>query len=307
MSKPSNPSWGIDLGGTKIEGVVLGADFLEQDSHPEPLCRIRVPTEADQGYEHILDQITALIQEMRRAVGTTPEKLGFGTPGVLDPATNLLKNSNTVCLNGMPLEADLERALGVPCVLANDANCFALAEHLCGAARGHSSSFGVIIGTGVGGGLILDGRARYGHQGIAGEWGHMSIEDDGEECYCGGTGCVETVISGPSLERYYEKASGQRCSLIEIVERAERDAAAKDTIDRLCFYFAKGLSHVINIVDPDIVVLGGGLSNIEALYSKGMEHLEHFVFNTSLQTRVVSNALGDSAGVFGSAMLVQNS
>ena len=121
MSSPTDPSWGIDLGGTKIEGVVLGADFLEKDSPPAPLCRIRMPTEADEGYEHILDRITALIQEMKRAVGTSPEKLGFGTPGVLDPATNQLKNSNTVCLNGMPLAADLERALGVPCVLANDA------------------------------------------------------------------------------------------------------------------------------------------------------------------------------------------
>ena len=306
MSRPADPSWGIDLGGTKIEGVVLGADFLEKDSIPEPLCRIRVPTEAGQGYQHILDRITELIRDMRQAVGTTPEKIGFGTPGVLDPATNRLKNSNTVCLNGTPLKTDLERALDVPCFLANDANCFALAEHLCGAARGHRSSFGVIMGTGVGGGLILDERARYGHQGIAGEWGHMSIEDDGEECYCGCTGCVETVISGPALERYYQKLSGKHCSLAEIVARSDRDAAAKDTIDRLCFYFAKGLSHVINIVDPDIVVLGGGLSNIEALYSKGMEHLEHFVFNTSLQTRVVPNALGDSAGVFGSAMLVRD-
>lgn len=298
--------WGIDLGGTKIEGVVLGDDFLRRDSIPEPLCRIRVPTKADQGYRHILDRVTALIQEMSSAVGGTPKKLGFGTPGVLDPATNRLKNSNTVCLNGMPLKMDLEKALGVPCLLANDANCFALAEHLCGAARGHSSSFGVIMGTGVGGGLILDGRARYGHQGVAGEWGHVSIEEPGEKCYCGCTGCVETVISGPALERYYERVSGRRCPLTEIVDSAERDAAAKQTIDRLCFYFAKGLSHIINIVDPDIVVLGGGLSNIEALYSEGMEHLQHFVFNTSLQTRVVPNALGDSAGVFGSAMLVRN-
>ena len=132
--------WGIDLRGTKIEGVVLGADFLEKDSIPEPLCRIRVPTEADQGYQHILDRITELIREMRHAVGTTPEKLGFGTPGVLDPATNRLKNSNTVCLNGTPLKTDLERALDVPCFLANDANCFALAEHFTRAFRSRTSS-----------------------------------------------------------------------------------------------------------------------------------------------------------------------
>ena len=162
------------------------------------------------------------------------------------------------------------------------------------------------MGTGVGGGLVLNGRALHGHQGIAGEWGHVSIEDDGEQCYCGNSGCVETIISGPALEQYYEKHSGTRRSLVDIAGRTERDAPARDTIERLCFYFAKGLSHVINIVDPDIVVLGGGLSNIEALYTRGLQHLEQFVFNTSLQTSIVPNALGDSAGVFGAAMLVRN-
>lgn len=298
--------WGIDLGGTKIEGVVLGADFPEKDPTPEPLCRIRMPTDADQGYRHILDQITKLIREMESAVGHPAEAIGFGTPGVLDPATNRIRNSNTVCFNGKPLKADLERALKVNCCVANDANCFALAEHCCGAARGHHSSFGVIMGTGVGGSLVFDGRAFHGHQGIAGEWGHVSIEDDGERCYCGNSGCVETVISGPALERYYEKHAGTRRSLVDIAGRTDRDAPARDTIERLCFYFAKGLSHVINIVDPDIIVLGGGLSNIEALYSRGLQHLEHFVFNNSLQTRIVPNALGDSAGVFGAAMLVRN-
>lgn len=306
MTGREETCWGIDLGGTKIEGVVLGADFLEKDPAPEPLCRIRMPTNADQGYRHILDQVSKLIREMEAAVGHPPGALGFGTPGVLDPATKRLKNSNTLCFNGKPLKADLERALKVNCCVANDANCFALAEHCCGAARGQHSSFGVIMGTGVGGGLILNGRALHGHQGIAGEWGHVSIEDDGEQCYCGNSGCVETIISGPALEQYYEKHSGTRRSLADIAGRTERDAPARDTIERLCFYFAKGLSHVINIVDPDIVVLGGGLSNIEALYSRGLQHLEHFVFNTSLQTSIVPNALGDSAGVFGAAMLLRN-
>ena len=185
--------WGIDLGGTKIEGVVLPAS-----ASVEALCRIRRPTEAERGYDHLRGQIRELVEAMEREVWQRPETIGIGTPGVLDPETLRLKNSNTACLIGQPLKADLEAELGVPIELANDANCFALAEARLGAARGTESCFGVIMGTGVGGGVVDDGRALLGCQGIAGEWGHNILDSAGPDCYCGRKGCVETFISGPA-------------------------------------------------------------------------------------------------------------
>ena len=301
--------WGIDLGGTKIEGVVLPADWQRNLQQLQPLARLRIDTEADKGYMHILHQIQKLLQMLEQETGLKPARLGIGTPGTRDPVTGLMKNSNTVCLNGQPLKKDLEALLRIPVIMANDANCFALAESRLGRVALEQLQpevvFGVIMGTGVGGGLVVRDQLIQGAQGIAGEWGHNFLDASGGPCYCGKTGCVETVISGPALERYYASLTGQHIKLKTIVQRfQEGDAAARQTIERLLENFGKAISVVINIVDPDVVVLGGGLANIDLLYSEGLQRIRKYVFNNRLDTLIYPPALGDSAGVFGAAMLV---
>lgn len=290
--------WGIDLGGTKIEGAIIPrADAMH------PLCRLRVPTEAHLGYEHIQAQIALVLARMEAETGLErPARIGVGTPGTLDPRTQRMKNCNTTSLNGQPLLTDLEERLGMQVSMANDANCFALAEATLGAGRGASVVFGVIMGTGVGGGLVVGGRVLNGAQGIAGEWGHNQLEPEGVLCYCGKVGCVETVLAGPALERYYECRSGRHLTLSEIVARGD-DPDAQATLAHLCEKFGQALSVVVNIVDPDVIVLGGGVGNIEALFTAGRDQLEKWVFNPRLDTRLARPTLGDSAGVFGAAML----
>lgn len=297
--------WGIDLGGTKIEGIVLRSAADDLSSY-EILTRTRIDTEQEGGYEHILSRIAHLLDLLKAETGLTPETLGIGTPGTTEPATGLLKNSNTVCLLQRPLHTDLEKLLEIDCILANDANCFAFAESVFGSAINKNSVFGVIMGTGVGGGIIVNGAPLGGLQGIAGEWGHMVVEpEDGRECYCGCRGCLETVISGPSLQSFYRSQSTQDASLPEIVEKARTgtDVNATLTMERLYKYFGRGLATVIDILDPDIVVLGGGLSNIDELYTRGVEAVAQYVFNAELKTPIVRNSMGDSAGVFGAALL----
>jgi predicted NBD/HSP70 family sugar kinase len=292
--------WGLDLGGTKIEGVVL-----EPDRSSEPICRLRVPTEAAQGYRHILDQIRHLLERMEAETGSRrPERIGMGTPGTEDPRTGRMKNCNTTALNGQPLRADLEAILETEVRLANDANCFALAEARLGAAKGHKVVFGVIMGTGVGGGLVVDGHVLGGAHGIAGEWGHNVLEPDGDPCYCGKVGCVETVLAGPSLERFYERRSGQRKGMREILAKVAEDSAALATEARLVEGFGRALSVVVNIVDPDAIVLGGGVGHAAALYERGKESLSRWMFNERFEGALLRPMLGDSAGVFGAAMLV---
>lgn len=281
--------WGIDLGGTKIECAVLDGESA--------VVRRRVPTEADQGYDHILGQISRLIDETADAVGTRPTALGIGTPGSADPRTGLMRNANTTCLIGRPLPTDLEAKLRIPVRVANDANCFALAEALLGAAKGYRTVFGVIMGTGVGGGLIVDGKVLDGKSGIAGEWGHNVLESDGEPCYCGKRGCVETVLSGPALERWHLKHTGEAKKLKEIA--AENGLA----VDHACSEFGRALSVLVNILDPDAIVLGGGVSNVERLYSDGASALKAHVFHDDYRPTILKPKLGDSAGVFGAAML----
>jgi predicted NBD/HSP70 family sugar kinase len=293
----SSVRWGIDLGGTKIEGVVLrGSDVL---------CRVRVATEAEGGYEHILGRIGLLVREMETASALPrPSAIGLGMPGNSDPDSGLMRNANTVCLIGRPLLGDLSQLLGVRVAAANDANCFALAEALLGAGRGAGVVFGVIMGTGVGGGIVVNGAVLNGRQSIAGEWGHNVLEPGGAPCYCGKRGCVETVLSGPGLERWYREAGGEALRLPEIVSRAETgEARAMATIDRLCEKFGEGLSVVVNILEPDVIVLGGGVGNVSALYERGVAALGRWVFSDRLLTRVVRPELGDSAGVFGAALL----
>ncbi len=247
--------WGIDLGGTKIEGVVLPATDSTQ-----PVCRIRVPTGAAQGYDHIREQINRLVEEMSREAGQ-PGAIGIGAPGVLDPETRCLKNSNTTCLIGEPLQVHLHSDLGVDIRLANDANCFALAEARLGAGRGAPSVFGIIMGTGVGGGVVVDGTVLYGAQGIAGEWGHNVADAAGPACYCGRSGCVETFLAGPRLERFYEELCGQPRALAEIFARHQQglDPDATKTIEHLLSCFGRAVAVVVNILDPHVVVLGAAM------------------------------------------------
>jgi fructokinase len=293
--------WGIDLGGTKIEGVIL-----DPTRPGEAIHRLRLPTEAAQGYAHIVAQIERVVAQLEAASGTRrPARIGVGTPGATEPSTGLLKNSNTTCLNGRSLGADLTRALGVEAVLANDANCCALAEAMLGAGRGRRVVMGLILGTGVGGGIVVDGRVLEGRHGIAGEWGHNPIGGETTSCYCGRRGCVETVISGPALERHYRTQGGEDLRLPEIVRRARAgEALAKVTVERLRARFGESIAAVINILDPDAIVIGGGVGNLDELYEPATrEAIRRHLFNPELRTELLRPALGDSAGVFGAAML----
>lgn len=303
----NQPLWGIDLGGTKIEGVILPSVH-----EPRPLVRTRIDTEAEKGYDHLLAQLSRLVQEMERQSGLQPRAIGIGTPGILDPSLHRMKNCNTVILNGKPLRDDLVARLGVRVQLANDANCFALAETHWGVVKterpGTAMVFGVIMGTGVGGGIVIDGKIWGGRHGIAGEWGHNFLDESGGPCYCGKTGCVETVISGPATERHYAALTGKTLGLREIAVRAAdgSDPAAIATIERLCHFFGKAVSVVTNLLDPDVIVVGGGVGNIDALYAAGRGKLQQYIFNNRVEVPLLKPMLGDSAGVFGAAALVAN-
>ena len=289
---------GIDLGGTKVEGVVL-------DDDSRVIERRRIPTESERGYEHIVERVGTLAIDL---LGEAPGSMavGIGTPGAVSAKTGLMKNCNTVCLNGRDLLHDLERRIGHPIRLENDANCFALAEAWLGAAIGADVVFGVILGTGVGGGIVVGGRLIGGHQRIAGEWGHHAIDRDGPDCYCGQRGCVETFISGPAVERDYRSETGAAVAMSEIVERARSgELPARAVMDRFLDRFGRALANVIDILDPDAVVLGGGLSNIDELYTDGRAAVARRVFSDELRTPILRNALGDSAGVIGAALLAR--
>ena len=300
---------GVDLGGTKTEAVVLRlAD--EPRALPEVLARLRVPTEREQGYAHIVERTRALVVDVAREAGLAElPKVGVGMPGSTTTArgVTLVKNSNTTCLNGKPFRADLEAALGMPVAFANDANCFALAEATFGAAAGARVTFGVIMGTGVGGGIALadaGGALRVwdGAQGIAGEWGHIVLDPvSGPPCYCGRRGCVEQYLSGPALERAYEARTGRRAPLATLAASTEPDAVA--ILDAAMETFGRALATVLDVLDPDVVVLGGGVSNVARFTTDGRDAVARWTFTDALETRIVKNALGDSAGVLGAALL----
>lgn len=297
--------WGIDLGGTKTEGVVINSSGLN-----EVISRIRIPTESHKGYDHIVQQVKKLVKMMISETGMRPARLGMGIPGCVDKETGLVKNSNSVSLIGKPFQKDIEKMLGIPVVTANDANCFALAEAKFGIEKDVKPKaevvFGVIMGTGVGGGIVVNGKVLNGIHGIAGEWGHNFLDESGGECYCGRTGCVETLISGPALEKYYTSLSSTTLTLKDIFENSKKgnDKAASQTIERLITYFGKAMAVVINILDPDAVVLGGGVGNIDLLYTEGVKEIQKHLFNNTLKTLFLKPRLGDSAGVFGAAALV---
>lgn len=303
----SQPLWGIDLGGTKIEGVILPSLH-----NPQPMLRTRIDTEGQKGYEHIIVQIGRLVEQMKTQSGLVPERIGFGTPGVLDPLLQTMKNCNSTALNGRYLKKDLEAALQVPVVLANDANCFALAETHWGIVKEKAPAaqvvFGIIMGTGVGGGIVFNGNIWNGKHGIAGEWGHNFLDESGGPCYCGKTGCVETVISGPALQRFYAaQAGGEQKTLKEIYAAYKNEhtaVAAHATINRLIHFAGKAISVIVNSLDPDVIVIGGGVGNIDELYSISHSSLKEFIFNNRVDVPILKPKLGDSAGVFGAAALV---
>ena len=309
---------GVDLGGTKIEAIVARTS----DAGFEILARVRKPTERDKGYEHVVETTACAIEEVTQqaSLDRTPP-IGVGMPGnvTLRRANGspsdvpLVKNSNTTCLNGRPFRRDLEARVGAPIVFANDANCFALAEATYGAAKGSRVAFGVILGTGVGGGVVVRdastgvARAWDGAQGIAGEWGHVVLEPDtGARCYCGKRGCVETMLSGPAIERRYRERAGLSRSVSDIAAVRATDAHARFVLAEFVEHFGRALSVVIDVLDPDVVVLGGGVSNLELLYDEGVTSVGRWVFNDELKTRIVCHSLGDSAGVVGAALLPQS-
>jgi len=306
-----SPRLGVDLGGTKIEAVVLE---VEEHGYAEHVRR-RIPTPQVEGYEAIVRAAAGLIGQVAGKAGLRPVELpvGVGMPGGIR-RDGMVKNSNTTCLNGRPFRQDLVRAVGQPIAYENDANCFALAETHFGAARDYRRGvvFGVILGTGVGGGLVIDGRVRTGPMGIAGEWGHHTVyaipPGDRNDvplrpCYCGKTGCVEVYASGPAVEKDYAARSGQHRRMEEIVALRDTDPHAKLACDVFLDAFARGMANVIDVIDPDAVVLGGGLSQIECLYTEGVDRIASLVFNEHLATPVLRPRLGDAAGVVGAALL----
>ncbi|MDD2769837.1 MAG: ROK family protein [Methylococcus sp.] len=292
---------GIDLGGTKVELIALTPQGRE-------LLRRRAST--PQG--NYPDTIRTIVKLVEEAENELAEKgsVGIGTPGAVSASTGRLKNSNSVCLNGMPLREDLARALGRPVRLANDADCFALSEAVDGAAARAEIVFGVILGTGVGGGIVVRGRLLNGANAIAGEWGHnplpwpQGVERPGPPCYCGRSGCIETFLSGPGLARDHERRTGEALDAKTIAERAELGySSCRGSIALYEDRLARALAHVINIVDPHVIVLGGGLSNCPRLYANVPRLWGQYVFSDRVDTRLVPPRYGDSSGVRGAAWL----
>ena len=285
---------GIDLGGTKIEGILTDENF-------HSIVRKRIPTKQDDGYESILKSIKNLIFQLSEE-STEKFSIGICTPGALSLNSGLIKNSNTQCLIGKDLKNDLKDILNQDISIENDANCFALAEAKLGAGKDHNLVFGVIMGTGVGGGIIINGKIHHGRTNIAGEWGHHCLHMNGNNCYCGNKGCVETYISGPALEKNWFSLTSQKKSLLEIIQNLTNSDFPKWK-KSFINDFGLSLANVIDILDPDIIVLGVGVSNIDFLYDEGKHAVYEKVFSDIVDTPIVKNELGDSAGVFGACML----
>lgn len=295
---------GIDLGGTKIEVLLL-------DTGGKECFRKRLPTPQGQ-YNAILQTIKQLVGEAEQCAGQTCT-VGIGTPGAISPATGLMKNANSVVLNGKPVQTDLENLLQRRVRMENDANCFALSEATDGAAANAPVVFGVIVGTGTGAGIVVHGRVLSGANAIAGEWGHNPLpwpeaaELPGKPCYCGKHGCIETWLSGPGFEAEYRLASGISQSAATIVQlAAQGDAQAEQLVQAYEERMAKSLAHIINILDPDVIVLGGGMSNIQRLYANVPQRWGKYVFSDQVSTRLVAPQYGDSSGVRGAAWLGAN-
>ena len=283
---------GVDLGGTKTEIIVL-------DDNLNVLERKRVPTPQN-NYNEIIQIIETLVSDVSQNISDF--SLGICCPGSISKQTGLIKNSNTQCLIGKSLKKDLEHKLQKTISIENDANCFTLSESKMGAGIGFGLVFGVILGTGVGGGIVINNILHCGRTNIAGEWGHHTLHQNGNSCYCGKSGCVETYISGPSLEKRWNKITGLTQSMPEIINNFDY-AIGKQWKDEFLENFGYGLANVIDILDPDAIILGGGLSNIDFLYTEGTKSIYSKVFSDIVETPILKNKLGDSSGVFGAALL----
>ncbi len=286
---------GIDLGGTKIEGILVDEKF-------GLIERKRIETHQENGYESIVKSITSLVSELKSKTNVDTS-VGVCTPGINDTNSGLIKNSNTQCLIGMPLKTHLEKKLGYKIFMENDANCFALAESSLGAGKGYNVVFGVILGTGVGGGIVINGSLHKGRTNIAGEWGHHTLHPNGRRCYCGKQGCVETYISGPALENDWSVRTGKKESLQTIIQNQYRFLEGISWKRNFLENFGIGIANIIDILDPDAIILGGGVSNIPFLYDEGKKMVFDKVFSDSVDTPILKNKLGDSAGAFGACLL----
>jgi fructokinase len=289
---------GIDLGGTKTESVLL-------DPFDAVLSRERSATPLAAGYHAVLNSVAEMVRAAALPVPAGRRyTVGVGIPGSIDAGTGLVRNANSICLIGHPFQSDLERLLARPVRVRNDADCFTLAECRRGAAAGYGLVFGVIMGTGCGGGIYLDGWVREGPHRICGEWGHISVDPRGAPCYCGKRGCIETKISGSGVEAAFAGRYGERLPMDLIVAGARGgDPRCREAFDAFLDDFGRSLGGVISLLDPDAVVLGGGLSKIDELYTAGLERVRHYAFHDDLRTPVLKNRLGDSAGVFGAAWI----
>jgi fructokinase len=295
---------GVDLGGTKIEALALSPDGEERN-------RLRVPTPRGD-YEGTLDAIAALARRCGEGLSADSiAGIGVGIPGSISPKTGLVRNANSTWLNGKPFLRDLQAKLSWPVAVENDANCFALSEAADGAGHGYRTVFGVILGTGVGGGLVIDGRLLAGRNLAGGEWGHNPLpwpdagESDGPPCYCGKRGCIETFLCGPALEHQYRERTSEHVDAETIAKRAaSTDAAAEAVLSVYARRLAKSLATVVNIADPDVIVFGGGLSNIGSLFERARPELGRWVFSDYCETEFKLNRWGDSSGVRGSARLI---
>ena len=285
---------GIGLGGTKIECIVL--------ENQKEIFRDRILTESEKGSDHILNQIHQIYQKAILFIDNQKHTLGICTPGSISPDTNLLRNSNTTCLNGLPFKKILEDKLDHSLSIENDANCFALAEAVMGAGQDHEFVFGVIMGTGCGGGFIHNKQLRVGPNLISGEWGHSILHTNGNACYCGKHGCVETYISGGGLSKILSNQS-IHLSLEVFFQKEDKNNFESKIYQNFMNDFAQAMGNIINSIDPDIIILGGGLSNIDSLYTDGINAINQYIFSETLKTPIVRNQLGDSAGVFGAALL----
>ncbi len=287
---------GIDLGGTKTEGIVLSQDN-------QVLERIRISTPQQDGYQAIIENIVNLVKQLEDSVNKECT-VGIGTPGSVVKRTGLLKYSNTVCLNDKPLLADLEKTLDRRIRIENDANCFALSEAIDGAGQGYDSVFGIIMGTGVGGGIIINQKILSGPNGMTGEWGHNVLNPNGNKCYCGQDGCVETYLSGPGLLNQHKLNGGDEFDSVEqLLKLSESgDSIANKTLEDFYDHFAHAISYIIKVLDPDVIVLGGGLSNIQQLYTNTSNRISNY-FSKSIIINIVQNIHGDSSGVRGAAFL----
>ena len=288
---------GIDLGGTKIEAIIIDDQFQVID-------RKRIPTLRDEGYDAIINRIIDLSKEMI-GIGDIDGPIGICTPGTIEPTTGLLKNSNTVCLIGKPIQKDMEDALGIPVLMENDANCFALAEATIGAAKKYDVVFGVILGTGCGAGIVMNKKIHRGANAIAGEWGHHTLYPDGRSCYCGNQGCTESYISGTALESEWKELTGEFATVTDVIDNKMYEAHP-EWKENFMMNFGRALSNVIDILDPDAIVMGGGLSKVDLLYTEGMQAVYKESFSEVVRTPIIKNKLGDSGGVFGAAMIMDH-